>query len=89
MAFHSHGSGAGVPNKFQASLRRLSGRVIGCMPLALVQLHAIKTADIEQRLAKLEQQLSLMDGTSNEPTAAPDQEQESRAASEEVGETVD
>ena len=59
------------------------------MPLALVQLHAIKTADIEQRLAKLEQQLSLMDGTSNEPTAAPDQEQESRAASEEVGETVD
>jgi len=61
----------------------------GLAPLMNLQLHAIKTADLEQRLAKLEQQSRLMDGTSKEPAAAPDQERESRAAGGEVGETVD
>ena len=57
----------------------------GLAPLMNLQLQAIKTADLEQRLAKLEQQSSLIDGTSNEPTAAPDRDGESRAASGEVG----
>jgi hypothetical protein len=58
-------------------------------PLMNLQLHAIKTADLEQRLAKLEQQLELRDGGSPEPSAASDQERGSHGASGEVGETVD
>jgi hypothetical protein len=44
----------------------------GLAPLMNLQLHAIKTADLEQRLAKLEQESKLRDGTSNEPAAAGD-----------------
>src|ERR1039458_4489202 len=71
----------------------IAGRVhprvaVSVAPLMNLQLHAIKTADLEQRLAKLVQQSKLRDGTSNEPTAERDQEHESRAASGEVGEPV-
>jgi hypothetical protein len=45
----------------------------GLAPLMNLLLHAIKTADLEQRLAKLEQQLKLREGTSDEPTAEGDQ----------------
>jgi len=46
-----------------------------------LQLHAIRPADLEQQLARLEQQSNLTDSTANEPTAADDRERESRAAS--------
>ena len=45
----------------------------GLAPLMNLQLHAIKTADIEQRLAKLEQQLKLREGASHEPSVVSDQ----------------
>jgi hypothetical protein len=44
----------------------------GVAPLMNLQLHVIKTADIEQRLAKLEQQSKLRDGSSHEFAAARD-----------------
>ncbi len=50
-----------VPHRVAASLA----------PLMNLLLHAIKTTDIEQRLAKLEQS-SLTDSTSDEPGAARD-----------------
>jgi hypothetical protein len=53
-------------------------------PLMNLQLHAIKTADIEQRLAKLEHQAKLRDGISDAPTATHDCDRESRAATGEV-----
>jgi general stress protein YciG len=46
----------------------------GLAPLMNLQLHAIKTADLEQRLAKLEQQLKLREGSYDESEAAPDQD---------------
>ena len=52
----------------------------GLAPLMNLLLHAIKTADLEQRLVKLEQQSKLTDGTSDEPTAAGDQDSGPRAA---------
>jgi hypothetical protein len=57
--------------------------------LLSLQMRAIYTADLEQRVAKLEQQLELRDGGSHEPAAASDQERGSHGASGEVGETVD
>jgi hypothetical protein len=57
-------------------------------PLMNLQLQAIKTADIEQRLAKLEQQSKLRDGSSHEFAAARDQDDGSGAASRKVGGTV-
>jgi hypothetical protein len=44
----------------------------GLAPLMNLQLHAIKTADLEQRLAKLEQQSELRDGHSDELADAGD-----------------
>ena len=41
--------------------------------LLSLQMRAIYTADLEQRLAKLEQQSRLTDGTSKEPSVASDQ----------------
>jgi hypothetical protein len=61
----------------------------GLAPLMNLQLHAIKTADLEQRLAKLEQQSKLRDITSYEPGAACDQDSGSRAATGEVGAAVE
>ncbi len=61
----------------------------GLAPLMNLQLHAIKTADLEQRLAKLEQQSKLRDITSYEPGAACDQDNRSRAATGEVGAAVE
>ena len=62
-------------------------------PLMNLLLHAIKTADIEQRLAKSEQQLEqqskLRDGTYDEPGAARDQDSGYRAATGEVGAAVE
>jgi hypothetical protein len=52
-----------------------------------LQMRAIYTADLEQRLAKLEQS-KLRDGTSDKPAAESHREGESRDASGEVGETV-
>jgi len=51
-----------------------------------LQLHAIRPADMEQQLARLEQQSKLTDSSANEPKAADDREHESRAASGEPGE---
>jgi hypothetical protein len=52
------------------------------------QRRLIKTADIEQRLAKWEQQLKPSDEVSDEPGTDNQRDRESRAASGEVGETV-
>ena len=66
---------------------KLHPRVAACLtPLMKLLLHAIETADLEQRLAKLEQQKKLRDSASDEPAAARDQDSESRAATGEVGE---
>jgi hypothetical protein len=43
--------------------------------------HAIKTADLEQQLARLEQQSKVRDGTSDEPAAASDRDDGSGAVS--------
>jgi hypothetical protein len=61
----------------------------GLAPLMNLQLHAIKTADLEQRLTKLEKLLKLSEDTSDEPGTENYQEREFQAASGEVGETVD
>jgi hypothetical protein len=68
---------------------KVQPRVAACLaPLMNLQLHAIKTADIEQRLTKLEQQSKLRGRAPDEPPAAPDQHRESRAESGEVGDAV-
>jgi hypothetical protein len=54
-----------------------------------LQMRAIYIADLEPRLARLEQQPNLTDSTANEPTTVDDQERESKAASGEFGETGD
>ena len=51
----------------------------GLAPLMNLQLHAITIADLEQRMAKLEQS-KLRDSTSHESAAARDQDSGSRAA---------
>jgi hypothetical protein len=54
---------------------KVSHRVAASLvPLLNLQMQAIKTADLEQRLAKLEQQSKLRDGTSDDPAAARDQD---------------
>jgi hypothetical protein len=54
---------------------RLQPRVAASLaPLMSLQLRAIETADLEQRLAKLEQQKKLRDSASDEPAAARDQD---------------
>jgi len=53
-----------------------------------LQRRAIKTANLEQRLAKLEQQWKLRDSASHEPAAACDQDSGSRALGGEVGSAV-
>lgn len=52
----------------------------GLAPLMNLQLQAIKTADFEQRLAKLEHQSKLSDDAFDKPSAARDCDLESRAA---------
>jgi len=56
------------------------------VPLLNLQMQAIKTADLEPRLANLEQQSKLRDSNSDEPAAARDQHSGYRAASGEIGE---
>jgi len=68
----------------------LAGRVqprVAARPSSLMNLllHTIKTADIEQRLARLEQQSQLRDGTSHESADESHRDRESRSASGEVG----
>ena len=100
---HAAGGGDPLPALDNAvALRDTAGRLIvdviagkvhprvaaGVAPLMNLQLHAIRTADFEQRLAKLEQQSKLRDGTSDEAAAVRDQDSGSRAASVEVEEAV-
>jgi hypothetical protein len=53
-----------------------------------LQMRAIYTADLEQRLAKLEQS-KLTDSTPDEPAASRDQDSGSRSATGEVGAAVE
>jgi len=64
-----------VPHRVAASLA----------PLMNLLLHAIKTAGIEQRLVRLEQQSNLRDSAAPEPAVARDQDSGSGAAIEAEG----